>query len=159
MKKSEKYKNFTIETLEEINSVNPQEKLCTSYIYNSNRELCGVTCETNLGEIDSIQKAKNRIDSNDLKNPIPTNETTLIELSKKEIIADVLAGIVPATVASFSDLHDYVDANCYGGMCEENYEPSEENDRENNVLNALDLWIKNNGIALYLNENIYSKLK
>jgi hypothetical protein len=36
----------------------------------------------------------------------------------REIRDDVADGIVPATVASFSELHDYVDANCYGGMCE-----------------------------------------
>jgi hypothetical protein len=26
---------------------------------------------------------------------------------------------VPATVASFSELHDHVDANCYAGFCED----------------------------------------
>ena len=30
-----------------------------------------------------------------------------------EIDADIQAGLVPATVASFSELHDYVDANDY----------------------------------------------
>lgn len=39
----------------------------------------------------------------------------LAEAMKSEIIADVKSGIVPATVGSFSELHDYVDANCYGG--------------------------------------------
>lgn len=34
---------------------------------------------------------------------------------KQEILADIAAGIVPATVRIFSELHDYVDANCYGG--------------------------------------------
>lgn len=34
---------------------------------------------------------------------------------KAEIVADVRAGLVPPTAATFSDLHDYVDANCYGG--------------------------------------------
>ncbi len=32
-----------------------------------------------------------------------------------EILRDVSSGIVPATVQNFSELHDYVDANCYGG--------------------------------------------
>jgi hypothetical protein len=34
---------------------------------------------------------------------------------QNEIAADMKSGIVPETVASFSELHDYVDANCYGG--------------------------------------------
>jgi hypothetical protein len=33
----------------------------------------------------------------------------------KEILTDIRDGIVPCSVATFSDLHDYVDANCYGG--------------------------------------------
>jgi hypothetical protein len=43
---------------------------------------------------------------------------TPVELSarmKTEILDDVQKGIVPVTVASFSELHDYVDANVYGG--------------------------------------------
>jgi hypothetical protein len=41
-----------------------------------------------------------------------------IERSKAEILEDIASGIVPSTVTSFSDLHDYVDANEYGGLCE-----------------------------------------
>jgi hypothetical protein len=44
-----------------------------------------------------------------------------IAQAKLEIRADVADGTVPATVASFSELHDYVDANCYGGMCEDGH--------------------------------------
>ncbi len=33
-----------------------------------------------------------------------------------EIRADIAAGLVPATVASFAELHDYVDANTYSGL-------------------------------------------
>jgi hypothetical protein len=36
---------------------------------------------------------------------------------KAEVLADIEAGNVPTTVASFSELHDYVDANEYGGLC------------------------------------------
>ena len=39
----------------------------------------------------------------------------LAEKMKVEILADIQAGIVPASVQNFSELHDYVDANCYGG--------------------------------------------
>lgn len=34
---------------------------------------------------------------------------------KVEILQDVRDGVVPYTVANFSELHDYVDANLYGG--------------------------------------------
>lgn len=39
------------------------------------------------------------------------------EQMKAEILADMASGLVPKTVASFSELHDYVDANEYGGFC------------------------------------------
>ncbi len=38
---------------------------------------------------------------------------------KREIRDDVKQGIVPALVQAFSELHDYVDANWYGGLCED----------------------------------------
>lgn len=75
----------------------------------------------------------------------------LIELGKKEIIADVRNGIVPRYVESFGDLHDYVDANCYGGLCDEQYgdEFTKEGgfDYLNHVQDALDAWIKDGGIT------------
>jgi len=39
--------------------------------------------------------------------------------AKLEILADIAAGRVPASVRTFSELHDYVDANEYGGLCED----------------------------------------
>ncbi len=42
---------------------------------------------------------------------------TLIARMKLEILADVREGLVPVNVASFSELHDYCDANAYGGLC------------------------------------------
>jgi hypothetical protein len=41
-----------------------------------------------------------------------------IERMKQEIIADIKIGRVPVDCPSFSALHEYVDANCYGGFCE-----------------------------------------
>lgn len=43
----------------------------------------------------------------------------VIEQMKNEIKADVVFNAVPASVTSFSQLHDYVDANCYGGFCDD----------------------------------------
>lgn len=39
----------------------------------------------------------------------------LAERMKEDIVSDVRNGFVPPTVRCFSELHDYVDANCYGG--------------------------------------------
>lgn len=39
----------------------------------------------------------------------------IAEQMKREILEDVSKGIVPATIADYSGLHEYVDANCYGG--------------------------------------------
>ncbi len=37
----------------------------------------------------------------------------------REIQADIESGDVPTTVRTFSDLHDFVDGNAYGGFCED----------------------------------------
>lgn len=44
-----------------------------------------------------------------------------VERMKAEILADMEEGIVPEDVASFSDLHDHVDANEYGGFCDDKF--------------------------------------
>lgn len=38
----------------------------------------------------------------------------IVERAKKEVLYDVNAGTVPRSVKSFSELHDYADANAYG---------------------------------------------
>ena len=83
-----------------------------------------------------------------------------IERSKAEILEDMAHGPVPVTVASFSELHDYVDANEYGGLCEDGFWtlPEDATDKEiadndgfyligkhldlaNAVQDAVNLWI------------------
>lgn len=58
-----------------------------------------------------------------------------------EIFEDVRAGKVPCQVSSFSELHDYVDANDYGG-----FSPS--NDAEVETMNRAQLiadeWLRCN---------------
>lgn len=70
-----------------------------------------------------------------------------VERMKREILVDVRKGVVPVTCASFSALHDYVDANCYGGFCEEGFDPNQTDD-VNTAQNAVDLWIKAGGLKL-----------
>ncbi len=38
----------------------------------------------------------------------------MAETMKSEILRDIATGIVPDSVSSFSELHNYVDANLYG---------------------------------------------
>lgn len=40
--------------------------------------------------------------------------TEFTERVKTEILADIESGTIPPTVKTFSDLHQFVDANCYG---------------------------------------------
>ena len=42
-----------------------------------------------------------------------------VELSVRQIRRDIASGRVPSTVRDFSQLHDYVDANEYGGLCDD----------------------------------------
>lgn len=92
---------------------------------------------------------------------IPTLDEC-IERMKKEIIDDIKAGRVPADCSSFSALHDYVDANCYGGFCEDNklqaliehFGGRDEDEGMPDTLmvylnaaqNAIDRWIKEGSI-------------
>lgn len=47
-----------------------------------------------------------------------TLEETILQM-KQEIISDVMELRVPANVKNFGELHDFVDANEYGGFCED----------------------------------------
>lgn len=46
------------------------------------------------------------------------NLKTTVERMKAEVLADIAAGVVPASVSSYAELHDHVDANGYGGAFE-----------------------------------------
>lgn len=68
-----------------------------------------------------------------------------IAQAKAEITDDVKTGRVPRNVTSFGDLHDHVDANEYGGLCDERGDF--DIDFANALQNAVDEWIKNGGLA------------
>lgn len=42
--------------------------------------------------------------------------TVAKDLAKRQILDDIADGIVPASVSSFAELHQYVDANEYGDI-------------------------------------------
>lgn len=48
----------------------------------------------------------------------PTLEQ-LIERIKEDVISLMAAGSIPKSVKTFSELHNYCDANCLGGLCED----------------------------------------
>ena len=74
-------------------------------------------------------------------------EKTIMRM-KSEILHDIADGTVPADVMSFGDLHDYVDANEYGGFCEDGNRVIDglPSDQRCDVLNycqdAIDFWLK-----------------
>lgn len=42
-----------------------------------------------------------------------------IKMAKDEIREHIADGGIPASVRSFSELHDHIDANLLGGLCDE----------------------------------------
>jgi len=75
----------------------------------------------------------------------------VVERAKAEILADVASGTVPSTCASFSELHDYTDANGYGGAFERPFD-NNETDFWNAVQDAVDAWIKQGGLQRLTDE-------
>lgn len=74
------------------------------------------------------------------------------ELAKTEILGDVKDGAVPADVSSFSELHDHVDANEYGGLCDDRLLDGDDGfpewvtDMANETQSLVDQWIKDGGL-------------
>lgn len=68
----------------------------------------------------------------------------LLERTKSEILRDIEAGRVPPTVRSFGELHCYVDANTYGGTCDDDApEPETLIAVVNRVQNTVHAWLAN----------------
>lgn len=44
------------------------------------------------------------------------------ETVKSEILEDIANGVLPETISTYSELHDYVDANGYGGFLDAAFE-------------------------------------
>lgn len=85
---------------------------------------------------------------------MPTVEESVARM-KREIIEDVRSGRVPADCPSFSALHDHVDANSYGGFCEDHIffamqdqlGPEKLVDFLNEAQGQIDVWLKEGGVA------------
>jgi hypothetical protein len=78
----------------------------------------------------------------------PNYQDTLnaVAFSISQILNDIQSGRVPNTVASFSELHDYVDANEYGNLCDESSGIDWlSSDYAEAVQNAVNIWIQLGG--------------
>lgn len=62
--------------------------------------------------------------------------------AEKEILSDMQKGIVSINCDSFSELHDYVDANYYGGLYDDDYKLSKDFKAENFLQTVLSRWLK-----------------
>jgi len=63
-----------------------------------------------------------------------------VAMGKIEIHADIFHGVIPKTIKSFTELHDFVDANEYGLLCTDyEHEPLE---FKIAVQRELNKWIK-----------------
>jgi hypothetical protein len=70
---------------------------------------------------------------------------TFIARGKREILDDIADGRVPASVVSFSALHDYVDANEYAGLCDESLTAAELDFgalHANEIQTAIGAWLR-----------------
>ncbi len=77
----------------------------------------------------------------------------VVERAKAEILADIAKGIVPASVKTFAQLHDFVDANGYGGAFEGEFDGSDAGlNFWNRVQDEVDLWLKCGRLAVDLKE-------
>jgi len=74
-------------------------------------------------------------------------EKTIMRM-KSEILHDIADGKIPADIMHFRDLHDYVDANEYGGFCEDGNRvldclPADQKiDVLNHCQDEIDFWLK-----------------
>jgi hypothetical protein len=48
--------------------------------------------------------------------PNSARSAAIVARIKQEILQDVATGVLPGMPATFAELHDYVDANTYGGL-------------------------------------------
>ena len=76
----------------------------------------------------------------------------IIERAKAEIRSDVMAGVIPGNLYDFEKLHEHVDANEYGGFCDDN--ATTDYDFIVSVQAELNAWMAETGIDLLADEEI-----
>lgn len=78
-----------------------------------------------------------------------------IALAKRQVMDDIRSGLVPYHVATFSDLHDHVDANEYGDLIASwvyDGDSQEKHDAYIGVINevqgSVDRWLRDRAMGL-----------
>ncbi len=69
-----------------------------------------------------------------------------IEQAKREILQDVQREIIPDTITTFGELHNYVDANEYGGLTIDAEHGTMSTEAANIVQQAVHVWIQAGGL-------------
>jgi hypothetical protein len=96
------------------------------------------------------QRARQKANPRRKRGAHPTDvgalEARAIARGKREILEDIKSGRVPSAVRTFSELHDYVDANEYGGLTDspnlfEGVSRHAELAAMNRVQDALEAWL------------------
>lgn len=105
---------------------------------------------------------------------IPTLEQ-VVERMKLEILCYVAAGVIPAHAKSFGELHDYIDANCLGGFCHDDFAdaliehfggrdkgteamPDGMMDFLNSAQNTINTWLADAGLLRAMNASLIQRL-
>lgn len=110
-------------------------------VYTRGRKKAGGSTGTRKAKPKSSGKKKTRRAVR--SNPAPS-VASIVAKSKREILADMEKGVVPRSVTRFAELHNYVDANTYGGMeaAVEDLDPYEMVELGNAVQDQLDAWLQ-----------------
>jgi hypothetical protein len=99
------------------------------------------------GVISLHQKTNPRRKGGAKSHNIAALEARAIARGKREILEDIKSGRVPPTVRTFAELHDYVDANMYGGLADASsplmgLSLHDERASMRRVQDALDAWLR-----------------
>lgn len=73
---------------------------------------------------------------------LPFHFAEIAEVISAEIRDDVQAGRVPTTISSFGELDDYVDANIYGGLCDDASNADVSNEDCARIQAVVDVWLQ-----------------
>jgi hypothetical protein len=98
------------------------------------------------------------------RKPTPQDVLDATQQTIREITEDINDGTLPWDVNCFSVLHDYVDANMYGGICDEDseidwwYDPTEGDageDAGSLMQGAVHIWLVDRARRLGITEHTY----
>lgn len=78
---------------------------------------------------------------------------TVVAMMRAEVLACIRSGQIPQTVLAFADLHDYVDANEFGGFCDSRCTLDVGADRDcrfvNDAQDAVHYWLQARRPTIY----------